>query len=203
MNPGIRVLRRVGSWVAAAVALLLIINLGNRILEFQRDTRYFQRPFEVSVAMGETKLTRTFGVAVVSVRGAGAITDPTGGVPHGTNGIWIIVTLRATALDGPREIGHYSLRDARDRVFWASDRVKQGIHGGRTLQPGVWIEGEVAFEVPRDVATGKLTVLLAEHRFDTRVDSMIAVELDGVTTSAVDTWASDRTATLAATTVIE
>ena len=202
MNPALRTLRRVGYWVAAVAALLLVINVGDRILQFSTDTAYFQRPFEISADLGEDTQARTFSAAVISTRGAGAITERGGARPHETTGVWVIVTVRVTAQREPMSIGYCALRDAQGRLYWDSDRIKQGVHGGYTLQPGVPIEGEVAFEVPRDVAAGKLTVLLGERPIDHRMDALIAVYLDRVDRATVDTWAADKQATLAPTKVV-
>jgi hypothetical protein len=194
------VLRRIGSWAVGAATLLIVINLGGRIMAFDSDSDIRERPFAVGAGLGETARARTLTATGLSVRGAAVISD--GGPAHDTGGVWVIVRIRATSLDEPMLMGYAALRDARGREFWASNRVKQPFKDGRTLQPGIPVEGEVAFEVPRDAAT-HVTLLLAERPHDHRMDSMIEVDLGSRGSATVDGWVADRTATtLVAATVV-
>jgi hypothetical protein len=194
------VLRRIGSLVVGAAALLVVVNLGGRIMAFDSNSDIRERPFAVRVGLGETARARTLTATGLSVRGAVIISD--GGPAHETGGVWVIVRIRATALDEPTPMGYAALRDARGREFWASNRVKQTFSGGRNLQPGIPVEGEIAFEVPRDAAT-HVTLLLAERPHEHRMDSMIEIDLGSRSSTTVDGWAANRTATtLVAATVV-
>ncbi|GAA1833479.1 hypothetical protein GCM10009682_59780 [Luedemannella flava] len=179
-----------------------MVNVGHRVMVFNNAASDRERPYEVSAEVGSMALARTFTAGVMSVRGAGAIIDPRGGNPHVSTGVWVIVTVRAASRDEPVAIGFAGLRDAAGRVYWASERVKQDLRGGRTLQPGIRVEGEIAFEVPRAAPSGGLTVLLAKNMFERRMEDILAFKLDPVDAATVTGWAADKKATLTPTKVL-
>lgn len=184
-----RVLRRIGSWLLAAVSLLAVINLGARVQSFDDSQDKRTRAFEIDAEPGEEVRARTFIATVLSVRGAHIIADK--GLNHETSGVWLIVKMRATSIKEPTSIAYAVLRDDRGRLFSASGRVRQAFDGGRPLQPGVRVQGEIAFEIPRDAAEGDLTVMLGEAHFYPALDSLVAVTFDRPTPAEVEQWVTD------------
>jgi hypothetical protein len=178
---------RVAYGLVAVVVLLGTISLGVRVKTYADDIDAAQRPFAVAADAGQPAQGRTFAATALEVRGAGVVRD--GGLDHPTNGVWLLVTVRVVPLDEPIRIGYAALRDSAGRVHRASNRVSQPLLSGRLLQPNVALVGEIAFEVPRDVA-GSLTVLLAKNP-DVRMDSLLELSLKSLSPDAVDGWAAD------------
>jgi hypothetical protein len=93
-------------------------------------------------------------------------------------------------------IGYAALIDDRDREFLVSNRFTQLFaDSARTLQPGIPVEGEIAFEVPRDVATS-MRLRLASPLLDQRMDGMAEIRLPKVDTATVDGWATQKDAVI-------
>lgn len=196
-----QILGRTGYGLLALVLLLGTINLGAKLKAYADDVDAAQRPFPVGAAVGQPARGRTFAATAVEVRGASVI--QASGIDHPTNGVWLIVTVRVVALDESLVVGYAALRDANGRVYVASNRVNQPLIGGRSLQPGLPVIGEIAFELPRDAATSP-TLLLAENRLDQRMDSMLELSLGSNSRDTVDGWADDtQPTTLMATELAE
>jgi hypothetical protein len=149
-----------------------------------------QRPYISTGQVGESVSARSFDARLVSVRGArlvGAL-----GKGYETGGVWILVRVRITATTEDTTVAYAALLDDRDREFLASERFSQLFaDGARTFQPGIPVEGEIAFEVPRDVATS-LRLRLASPRIDTRMDGMAEIKLPDADTATVDRWATQQ-----------
>jgi hypothetical protein len=173
-------LRRVGG--VALVVLTLV--LGGLVMLVKPDTETSQRPFVVSGQVGRAVGVRTFDATVLEVTGATQVTQRS--QVHTTSGVWVVVKLRAVARSKPVAIGYAALRDGHDRTYVRSDRVNQPLIGGRELQPGIPVVGQVVFEVPRDAAT-HLTVLLAPSSFMRDMDALAEVPLS-VDKAQVDGW---------------
>lgn len=191
------VLGRIAYGLVAVVVLLGTVSLGMWLKTYADDVDAAQRPFVVEADVGEPAHGRTFEATALEVRGAGIVYDA--GLDHPTNGVWLIVKVRVAALDEPVNVGYAAVRDSAGRIYLASNRVNQPLIGGRTLQPNLSVVGEIAFEVPRDVA-GSLTVELAEKSFDQRMDSLLRLRLGPLGRDTLDRWADDpEPATLMAT----
>ncbi|MBX6750727.1 MAG: hypothetical protein IRY85_13825 [Micromonosporaceae bacterium] len=192
-----KVLGRTAYGLVAVVVLLGTINLGMWLKTYSDDVDAAQRPFIVEADVGQPARGRTFVATALEVRGAKVIRDS--GIDHATNGVWLIVKVRLTALDQPVHVGYAAVRDSAGRVYHASNRVNQPLVLGHVLQPNLPVVGEIAFEVPRDAAVS-LTVELAENPTDLRMDSLLRLRLDPLRSDVVDGWADDpQPATLMAT----
>jgi hypothetical protein len=150
------------------------------------DTDARERPFVRTGGLGQSVDGRTFQAAVVDVRGARKIARA--GRTRETGGVWVVVRVRAVARDRPTTIDHASLRDARGRTFLATPRISQPLLGGYALQPGIPVQGDIAFEVPIAGATG-LTVRLADSS-DTRMDAAIEVPI-ALPRATIDRWQAE------------
>jgi hypothetical protein len=161
--------------------------VGGAISSHKPDTDAAERPFARTGTVGAPVSVRTFVVTVRGVRGAAKISRT--GTVHDTGGVWILVRVRAVALAEPVTIGYAGVRDAAGREYWATTRISQPLLGGRTLQPGVPVDGEIAFEVPR-AAAADLTVRLARSPIDRRMDALAEVPLPHADRATVDGWAT-------------
>lgn len=170
----------VGGLVIAAIAL------GGLINSYAPDMDARERPFVRAGAQGETVDVRTFDVKVLGVRGAKEISESR--KIRKTTGVWVLVKVRAVAREEPTIIGQAALVDGRGREFAATGRISQPLVGGRSLQPGLPVEGEIIFEVPTDAAD--LSIRLASRPLDVRMDAMAEIPL-GVDRPTVDGWRSD------------
>ncbi|MEJ3748340.1 hypothetical protein WEI85_34280 [Actinomycetes bacterium KLBMP 9797] len=175
---------RVTALLIAALALGAAI-ANWRPLNQSADDR--ERPYVRTGTIGQQVSARVFDATLLSARGAGKVGYQ--GQAHDTGGVWMIVRIRLTATDEATTLGYAAVRDHRDRVYLATQRVSQQMLGGRTLQPGIPVEADLLFEVPRDAATD-LTLLLAEPSIDHRMDTMAEIALPHYDTATVDGWAS-------------
>lgn len=184
-------IQRVSTRASVGTMLIAALAIGGLIASWRplggggTDDR--ERPFVRAGQAGDTVSARVFDAKVVGVRGAGKVRLR--GAAIDTGGVWILVRTRITATDEETTVGYAALRDARDRVFLASSRIEQEMTGGRTFQPGIPVEGEFVFEVPRDAATN-LTLLLAKASIDRRMDAMAEIELSTYDSPTIDQWAA-------------
>jgi hypothetical protein len=193
-TPGGRRLRAAGT-VALILATLAV---GSTITSHTPDDDAMQQPFIRTGAIGSTVDARTLDVAVLGVRGAARITQD--GNVHDTSGVWIIVKVRLTAHRDPTTLGYGALHDQQGRTYRASGRIEQFLLSARTLEPGLPITGELAFEVPVSVATS-LSIRLGTSELDQRMDDLAQIRLP-VTADQVRLWRTQKTpATVAAATV--
>jgi hypothetical protein len=148
LGPLQRFLARTGT----VLMIIAALGAGDFILRMTPDVSDQQRPFLSQGEPGETIDAREFTATLVKVRTAGVV--KAGNFIHPTQGLWVILRVRFVALREPVQINYASVVDSQGRSFFASDRLRQPVvDGGRILQPGIAVEGDVAFEVPRD-ATG-------------------------------------------------
>jgi hypothetical protein len=185
-----RLLRRAGS----VLLVLAVLGAGHALITSTPDTERSQRPFIRSAAIGTAVDARAFTATVIGLRGAASIKQS--GATHDTQGVWVIVRIMLVARTKPVSISYAALRDGSGRTYLATDRINQPlVEGGRILQPGVAVDGEVAFEIPRNSA-GELSVRLTDSALEHRLDAMAEVTLP---IADVSVWLADPTpATLAA-----
>lgn len=184
-------MQRAGTRASVGTLLIAALAVGGLIASWRPlgggSTEERERPFVRAGQAGETVSARAFDAKVVGVRGAGKVRLR--GAAIDTGGVWVLVRTRITATGEETTVGYAALRDARDRVFLASTRIEQKMAGGRTFQPGIPVEGEFVFEVPRDAATN-LTLLLAKPSIDRRMDAMAEIELSAYDSPTIDKWAA-------------
>lgn len=174
--------RHSGPWAVALlgglVLLAVVVAVGGAVTggELDNDQRF--REFVVTGEPGEPVTARTFQVTVLGVRTATRLTEPPGGGRvYETSGVWVLVRVQAEALREPVVLGYAAVRDAQGRTRLASGRFDQPlVDRGHTLQPGIPVAAEVAFEVPADTATD-LTIRLGTNGFDLRLETVAEVPL--------------------------
>jgi hypothetical protein len=182
-------LARLGSRLGVGVLVLAALAIGGPLATLRPTSDARERTFVQQGGFGELAPARTFEATVVSVRGAAKISQR--GRVYDTAGVWMLVRVRLIATDEAITVNYAALRDERERSHHQSTRVTQPLtSSSRTLQPGVPVEGEIVFEVPRDSAT-RLWLRLAEPILDRRMDAMAEVSLLPVPQSTVDGWLAD------------
>lgn len=174
LGPLQRFLKRAGSLILVIAAL----GVGDFLVRSTPDIDRRERPFLVEGAHGSATEARTFSATLLKTRTA-AVVKASGAV-HDTQGVWVVLRMRFEALDKPLSISYAALVDSRGRAFFASDRVNQPlVDGSRILQPGIGVEGDVAFEIPRDATS--LTARFSDARTSRAMQAVpdIALSLDG------------------------
>lgn len=152
---------RAASVLGTLLVLVAVVAAGGAVTgsELNADERF--RPFVITGEVGEPVAGDTFEVTVLGARAAAAIADRPGW-RHDTGGVWLLVRVRLVAHQEVATIGVAQVRDRKGRAWSATERVQQDLtRHSYQLQPGVPVEGEIAFEVPVAVA-GELTVRLGE-----------------------------------------
>lgn len=192
---------RIGVRAGAGILVLAALAVGGAIANWRPinsgGTEQRERPFVQVGQVGETVSGRLFDATVLDVRGAAKVTS--GGATHDTGGVWIVIRLRLTVHTEATSIGYAALRDRRDREYRATTRFDQRlVDSSRQLQPGIPVEGDVAFELPRDAAT-EVVVQLAKRAVDRRMDDLLEVPLPPVDRATVDKWAAEPTPVVLAT----
>jgi hypothetical protein len=180
-------------WLGGVAVVLATLLLGQVVLRTVPTASDVTAPFLVSGRLFRPVVVGGIVVTVQGIRGAAAVVRPDGR-PIDTTGVWVILDLELVALEHTTTVRYLALADRDGHTYRASQRFQQGIAEGRpALQPGLPVDGEVAFEVPRAAAT-QLSLRAAEN-FDqtygptSRAVSDIAIP---VAASEVDQWAADR-----------
>ena len=153
--------RRWWNQVGTAVAVLLTLVAGQAIIRTEPDYHETVAPFYLAGEPGKPVMVSGLSVTMLGARGA-AKAGPPGGLYVDTGGVWVLVRVRLEATTKTTTVRYLALADGQGRTFRASKRFSQPLgEWNQDLQPGIPIEGEVAFEVPRDAATS-LTLRVAE-----------------------------------------
>lgn len=169
LGPLQRFLRRTGSIILVIAAL----GVGDFVVRSTPDIDKRERPFVAGDEQDTTVEARLFTATLLKTRTAAIIQS---GGSHETQGVWVILRMRFVALRKPLSIAYASVVDARGRSFYASDRVKQTLAtGARILQPGIGVEGDVVFEVPRDAT--ELTAQFSESSGSRAMQSVAGITL--------------------------
>jgi hypothetical protein len=195
--------------LGAAAMILIALAVGNVVTEHVPDVDTQEEPYIRTGSFGHPIDLRTFDASVLSVRGAAVLNDPEPDIAtsptHDTSGVWVIVRIRVVAVDKPVEVTYAAVRDAEGRIYLATTRFEQPfVDGERTLQPGVPVTGEVAFEVPVTVVP-QLSLRLAAPGIthDLRMTAMADVPLH-ISAGTARQWKADTTpATLAPPAVVQ
>lgn len=167
-----------GGWasrIATAALLVVVLAVGDLVTDSRFTPDQAHRPFTHQGVAGDPVSAGPLEVTVRRVRAAAEITDRPGW-RHDTDGVWILVLVRAEARTEPSIIGHAEVRDSTGRSWSPTGRVRQPLVGRHRLQPGVPVEAEIVFEVPRDAATD-LVLRVAEPKFDRRLAAEAEVPL--------------------------
>lgn len=184
-------IQRAGTRASVGTLLITALAVGGIVANWRpvngdaADDR--ERPYISAGQVGDSVSARSFDAKVLDVRGAKLVGFR--GKDHDTGGVWLLVRVRITATVEDTQVGYAAVVDNKDRVYLATGRFDQPFTAGRTLQPGIPVEGEIAFEVPRDVATS-LRLRLAAPLIDQRMDGMAEIELPRFDTATIDKWAT-------------
>lgn len=176
--------RRLGTTALVA----LTVGAGGVAHAYKPDPKVQQRPFIHTGHKGDRVDARTIDAQLLNVRGGAIVSSR--GAPHDTSGVWIVVKVRLTAHGEPSQLGQVAIRDGQDRTFRASARIDNN-PPLRQLQPGIPVDCEIAFEVPKDVPL-PIAARLATALLDLRMDGVAQLELD-VTAAQLQQWAADQT----------
>jgi hypothetical protein len=179
-------------WLAGVVAVLATLLLGEAALRTTPTTADDSGPFLVRGASFRPVVVGGLVVTVQGVRGAAKVVRPDGAALD-TGGVWVILDLELVALRHTTAVRYLAVADRDGHTYRASRRWNQSIaEGVPELQPGIPVDGEVAFEVPRQVATG-LTLRAGEefdaaHGLSSRAVTDIAIPVEA---GEADRWVGD------------
>jgi hypothetical protein len=179
-----------GRWrrsLGTAALVLLAVGAGGLAHAYKPDPTVQQRPFIHTGHKGDRVDARTFDAQLLGVRGGAIVTSR--GAPHDTSGVWIVVKVRLTSHGEPVQLGQVSIRDGDDRLFRASARIDNN-PPLRQLQPGIPVDCEIVFEVPKNVPL-PIAARLTSALIDIRMEGMAQLELD-VTAAQLKQWAEDK-----------
>jgi hypothetical protein len=141
--------------LTAAILLLAALALGTTAIQLTPDFEDRVRPFVRTGKVGEAVDVREFSVTVLGIRGGTRLKNAStlSETIYQTDGVWLLVKVRVRAFKGSTNFRGAALASADGRVYDASMRPSTTSNvQGRTLQPGIPVEGEIVFEVPKDVA---------------------------------------------------
>ena len=176
--------RRLGT----AALVVVAVAVGGVANAYMPGPAIQQRPFIRTGHAGDRVDARTIDVQLLGVRGGAIVRS--GGATHDTSGVWVVVKVRVTAHIEPVQLGQVMLRDGQGRLFRASGRLGDN-PPLRQLQPGMPVDCEIGFEIPKDAplpVAARLTTAL----IDIRMDGMAQVELD-LKKGQLQQWAADQT----------
>jgi hypothetical protein len=147
--------------IVTTLLVLATIAAGALVVRAKPDQEHAERPFIFGGTVGSPVDVDTFRVIVQAAAGGTKLKNPRNGLTLETTGVWVLIRARITAIREPMLLQYARLRDAQGRTFTATDRITQPLTGGRSFQPGIWVEGHIAFEIAKDATD--LTLLLGEH----------------------------------------
>lgn len=147
------------------------------------------RPFVRTGQVGEAVDARMADVTVLGMRGGSLIKSY--GKALDTAGVWVFLRIRVTPRTESAAIEWARLTDGKGRRFDLTMRIDQKMTFA-TSQPGLPVEGELVFEVPRNLV-GPLSVQLACPRIDQRMDAVAQIELPALSPGTVAGWVADKT----------
>ncbi|HEX6684627.1 MAG TPA: hypothetical protein VF062_17615 [Candidatus Limnocylindrales bacterium] len=167
-------LQRFLARASSVIVVIAALGAGNLVLKLTPDTDGRERPFLAGGEQGDTVDADRFKATLVQVRTAAVV--KVSNATHDTQGVWVILRVRFESQEEPLAIAYAALVDSQDRSFFATDRIRQPlVDGSRILQPGIRVEGDVAFEVPHD-AVG-LTAQFATAVVDRRMQAVTDISL--------------------------
>lgn len=107
------------------------------------------RPWVHQGRMNETVVGNDLAVMVLGIRGGRAYA----GFPNPvtTDGLFLLVRARVTAVDTRAGVGYAELVDADGNAYAAARRTDTLL--AHQIDPGITVEGELLFEVPATAAT--------------------------------------------------
>lgn len=119
-------------------------------------------PIRTGGTVGEKVMTRDFGVRVEKVDAARSLESDYalgGKPPVGTDGVYLIVRLSATAQREPLQLRSAELETPGGYTFRADPRTTGVSVDQPTLQPMIWTSAKLLFELPKDRVEGAHVVV--------------------------------------------
>ena len=114
-------------------------------------------PIRTGGTVGERVMTRDFGVRVEKVEAARSLAPGSslgGRPPVGTDGVYLIVRLSATAQREPVQLRSRELEAPGGYTFREGPRTSDVSVGQPTLQPLIWASTKLVFELPEEHVEG-------------------------------------------------
>jgi len=179
--------------IGGIAAVLVTLLLGQALLRTAPSADDDSATFLVGGRSFRPVVVGGLAVTVLGIRGASLVRRPDGQILD-TGGVWVIVDVELTATQQTTAVRYLALADRDGNTYRVSQRWHQAItEGVPDLQPGLPVDGEVAFEVPRDAAT-QLSLRAGEHwsvavGLRSRAVTDIALPVER---SEVDRWVADR-----------
>jgi len=179
--------------IGGIAAVLVTLLLGQALLRTAPSADDDSATFLVGGRSFRPVVVGGLAVTVLGIRGASLVRRPDGRILD-TGGVWVIVDVELTATQQTTAVRYLALADRDGNTYRVSQRWHQAItEGVPDLQPGLPVDGEVAFEVPRDAAT-QLSLRAGEHwsvavGLRSRAVTDIALPVER---SEVDRWVADR-----------
>jgi hypothetical protein len=179
--------------IGGIAAVLVTLLVGQALLRTAPSADDDSATFLVGGRSFRPVVVGGLAVTVLGIRGASLVRRPDGQILD-TGGVWVIVDVELTATQQTTAVRYLALADRDGNTYRVSQRWHQAItEGVPDLQPGLPVDGEVAFEVPRDAAT-QLSLRAGEHwsvavGLRSRAVTDIALPVER---SEVDRWVADR-----------
>jgi hypothetical protein len=167
--------------LAVAAGGLLVRNLPGSV--------EMTRPFIQSGRIGDTVDGITFTVVVLGVRGAQRVLDSSDNQVD-TDGVYLLVEVKVLAKTEGVNLGHVTVVDRAGRIFGLPDRIEQRFDIGYRFEPGIPIEGDIAFEVPQDALAGLVLHLSAQSFVEADYEAVAEVDL-GIDDATATKWADE------------
>lgn len=183
--------RVLGRWLRTltGVGLVLLMLWGARSIERADPSEATMfGPFVDAGAVGDTVSARLYSMKVLGVRGTPQILiDSYSGTYADTDGVFVLVKTRVVVETESTYLRSVVLRDAAGRSYEPTERVQQAMKV-QVFEPGVPVEGEWIFEVPRSAATS-LTIRFSDRQsFDDELVAAIGAVSLGITQAQLAGW---------------
>jgi hypothetical protein len=180
---------RVLGWPVSMLLIVATVAAGDAIIKHTPGSEEVTRPFVYSGPVGQEVDGLSITATVHSVRGAKSIADRDGDVVT-TDGVFVVVKLTLTAkvetinLITPRLISNGKTYDSSERMRQPLDPI--------SLQPGVPVQGEMAFELPNAAAPGsRLRFSPEDHVLIGGNETITEINL-GIDEATVARWLAEK-----------
>lgn len=167
---------------AGAILLILATVVLGRLIAITAPVTGDSRPWIYRGVMNEPVAESNFALTVLSVRGGRSLDG--GFETQTTDGIFLLVRVRAVALKIPTAIKHAEVVDGAGNAYEAA--YFAGIHDF-SLHPGIPIEGDLLFEIPPAAATQLALRASSKQSYAPEHQTMVEVPLE-IDADDVDAW---------------
>jgi hypothetical protein len=144
----------------------------------------FDRPFIHTGQMREPVDAHDFVVTVESIRGGRAMKQIFDTAT--TDGVFLLVKIRVSAYDQTTMVGYQALVDENGNTYDASERDFS--FRGHTLQPGVPVQAELAFELPTAAVNNHLVLRLSSYPAGYHAHQVMAEVALEITDAQLASW---------------